>query len=108
MKEEALLVEAIIEKMGPLFCRDVFTEKTTFRFTLGSSAITVQMDADCLEVEKDAPQAAADCSCRTSAEMFRKIWYDGYQPGIMDFLSGGIVCDAPFLLPQFLRAFGKM
>lgn len=108
MKEDAQLIEAIIEEMGPLFCRGVFTKRTTFRFTLESSAITVLIDAQSYQVERDAAPAAVDCACRTGAGMFGKIWYDGYQPGIMDFLSGGIVCDAPLLLPQFLRAFGKM
>lgn len=105
MQEEARLVESIIEEMGPLFCKGSFGERKTFCFTLGETSMTVAVDADSYAVTRGA--APADCSCRTGAEMFKKIWYDGYRPGLVDFLSGQIKCDAPLLLPQFLKAFGK-
>lgn len=106
MHEDEKLVEAITEEMGTLFCKGIFTDRTVFRFTVGESSITVAISADSCETEGVAGKA--DCSCRTSTEMFRKIWYDGYRPGIMDFLGGAINSDAPLLLPQFLRAFGKL
>ena len=107
MKEDAQLVEAIVGEMGALFLGGVVTKRTSFRFTLESCSITVLIDGDGYEVAGDS-SAAVDCSCRTNSAMFGKIWYDGYKPGIMDFLGGSIVCNAPLLLPQFLRAFGKM
>ncbi|BCG47203.1 hypothetical protein GEOBRER4_n2030 [Citrifermentans bremense] len=106
MHEDQKLVEAITEEMGALFCKGVFTDRTVFRFNVGESSITVAISAESCEVEGVAGEAG--CSCRTSAEMFSKIWYDGYRPGIMDFLGGAIKSDAPLLLPQFLRAFGKL
>jgi len=101
------MLEAIIAEMGSLFRKGVFTEVTSFSFTLDGMAITVTIDAQSYAVEKDAAVERVDCSCRTSADMFSKIWYDGYRPGIMDFLGGAIRCDAPLMLPQFLMAFGK-
>jgi len=108
MQEDVRLIEAIIGEMGPLFRKGVFTEKSSFRFTLEGTSITVLIDADSYEVERDAARTTVDCSCKTTSEMFGRIWYDGYRPGIMDFLGGDIRCDAPLMLPQFLRAFGKI
>lgn len=107
MNEDARLIEAIIEEMGPLFCKGGFTTKSSFRFTLGETSITVVIDGDCYSAERDAALTEVDCSCATSAAIFGKIWYDGYRPGIMDFLGGDIRCDNPLLLPRFLKAFGK-
>lgn len=105
MQQEASLVESIVEEMGRSFRAGTFTEKKTFCFTLGETSLGVAVESDGYAVTRGA--VPADCSCRTGAETFRKIWYDGYRPGIMDFLSGEIKCDAPLLLPQFLKAFGK-
>lgn len=101
------MIDAIISEMGSLFRKGVFTDMTSFRFTLDGAAITVTIDAQSYAVERGAATGKADCSCKTSAEMFGRIWYDGYKPGIMDFLGGAIKSDAPLLLPQFLKAFGK-
>jgi hypothetical protein len=101
------MIGAIITEMGALFRKGVFDESTSFRFILDDTVITVTVDADSYMVERGAASAKADCSCKTSAEMFRKIWYEGYKPGIMEFLCGEIECDAPLMLPQFLKAFGK-
>lgn len=101
------MINEMIAEMGPLFRRGVFTKKTTFHFTLDDTTITVIIDAESYNVERDTTAGDADCSCKTSAEMFRKIWYDGFQPGIMDFLDGTIKTNAPLMLPQFLKAFGK-
>ena len=101
------MTDDIIAEMGPLFRKGMFTEKTSFRFSLDDTTITVTIDAQSYAVEKDSTAGKADCCCKTSAEMFRRIWCDGYQPGIMDFLGGEIKSDAPLMLPQFLKAFGK-
>ena len=101
------MIEEIITEMESLFRKDVFAEKTTFYFSVDDAPITVIIDPQCYLVQREKPVRQADCSCKTDAEMFRKIWYDGYRPGIMDFLSAAIRCDAPLMLPQFLEAFGK-
>ena len=101
------MIDGIIAEMGSLFRKDMFTKKTSFRFFLDDTTITVLIDTQSYSVEKGSTVEKADCSCKTSAEMFRRIWYDGYQPGIMDFLGGAVMSDAPLMLPQFLKAFGK-
>ncbi|GFO55115.1 hypothetical protein GMSM_21220 [Geomonas sp. Red276] len=101
------VVDDLINQMGSLFTKGVFTRKTVFRFSMDEETFTVTVDADCYSVERGNAGGDADCSCKTSQQMFKKIWFDGYQPGIMDFLSGKIQASAPLLLPQFLQAFGK-
>lgn len=101
------MIEEMISEMATTFCRGVFTQRTSFRFILEDVAVTVVLDAESYEVHREATEGGVDCTCETSAEMFRKIWYDGYRPGIMDFLGGAIRCDNPLALPQFLRAFGR-
>jgi hypothetical protein len=101
------MVDDIISEMGSQFRKGVFDKKTTFRFLIGDATITVTIDAESYAVEKGAGTGEVDCSCKTSEDMFRKVWYDGYKPGIMDFLGGAIKSDAPLMLPLFLRAFGK-
>lgn len=100
------MIETMISEMESAFCKGVFSKKTTFRFRLEDTTIVITVDGDGYQVGRGGT-AVADCDCATSAELFRKIWYEGYRPGIMDFLSGAIVCDNPLLLPQFLRAFGR-
>jgi hypothetical protein len=101
------MVEAIIADMETLFRKGVFTQRTTFYFSVDETRITVTLDADSYSVARGKTGEPADCSCKTGAQMFGQIWNEGYRPGIMDFLSGAIKCDAPLMLPQFLRAFGK-
>lgn len=101
------MIEAIIAEMETLFRKGVFTQKTSFYFSVDELPITVTVDADSYAVERGKASGTLDCSCKTGQEMFGRIWNGGYRPGIMDFLSGAIACDAPLLLPQFLKAFGK-
>lgn len=104
---ELSMLDGIIREMESSFCKGIFTQRKSFRFVVGDAAATVVVDAESYSVTRDETALAVDCYCRTSAEMFGRIWYDGYRPGIMDFLSGAIECDNPLLLPRFLRAFGK-
>jgi hypothetical protein len=101
------MIDEMIAEMGALFRQGVFSETTTFSFTLDDTTIAVTIDAESCRVERGTATGTADCTCKTSAAMFRQIWYDGYKPGIMDFLGGEIKTDAPLMLPTFLRAFGK-
>jgi hypothetical protein len=101
------MVEEIITEMEALFRKGVFSEKTSFYFSVDDIRMTVIIDAESYVVERGKTIERADCSCKTGAQMFGQIWNDGYRPGIMDFLGGAIKCDAPLMLPQFLRAFGK-
>ncbi len=87
--------------------KGVFTVPTTFYLSIGDIKKTVTLDAESCLVEDGKTVEDADCVCKTSAEMFSRIWNDGYRPGIMDFMSGAIKSNAPHLLPQLLVAFGK-
>ncbi|WP_328746383.1 hypothetical protein [Geomonas anaerohicana] len=101
------MIETMISEMEAAFCKGVFDKDTVFRFNLEQETITIAVGPDGYRVVRGATPEAVDCECSTSAEMFRKIWYDGYRPGLMDFLGGAIRCDNPFLLPGFLKAFGR-
>lgn len=87
--------------------KGVFTKSTTFYLSIDDIGKTVTLDADNCLIEDGRTVAEADCVCTTSAEMFKRIWVDGYRPGIMDFMCGTIKSNAPQLLPQLLAAFGK-
>lgn len=101
------MIETMISEMGTAFCKGVFGERKAFRFRLDEDTITVVVDSESYRVERGVNLEPVECDCETRAEMFKKIWYDGYRPGIMDFLGGAIKCDNPLLLPKFLRAFGR-
>ncbi|HEY4745032.1 MAG TPA: hypothetical protein VIH45_10270 [Desulfuromonadaceae bacterium] len=85
----------------------IFSVPTTFYFSVGDIRKTVVLGAEGCTVQDGKTVDEADCICKTSAEMFARIWNDGYRPGIMDFMSGTIKSNAPQLLQQFMQAFGK-
>ena len=87
--------------------KGVFTVPTTFYFSIDDIRRTVTLDAERCLIEEGKTVEEADCVCKTSATMFSRIWYDGYRPGIMDFLGGEIKSNNPQLLQQLLVAFGK-
>jgi hypothetical protein len=101
------MIEAIIAEMESLFTKGVFQQSTSFYFSVDDTPITVTIDKESYTVERGKTSGPVDCSCKTGAQMFGQIWNDGYRPGIVDFLGGAIKCDAPLMLPQFLKAFGK-
>lgn len=101
------MVDEIIAGLGRIFKPGIFQKKTTFYFSVDDIRKTVILDADSCVVFDGKGAEEADCVCKTSTEMFLKIWNNGYRPGIMDFMGGKIKTNAPELLPKFLQAFGK-
>ena len=99
--------EDIFASLQESFKKGVFTVPTTFYFSIDDINKTVTLDSESCLVEDGKTVEEADCSCKTSAEMFSRIWNDGYRPGIMDLMAGAIKSNAPQLLPQLLVAFGK-
>ncbi len=99
--------EDIFATLQASYQKGVFTVPTTFYFSIDDIKKTVTLDADSCRIEDGKTVENADCFCKTSLEMFNRIWHDGYRPGMMDFMSGAITSNAPFLLPQLLTAFGK-
>ncbi len=99
--------EEIFKAMQEQYQKGVFTLPTTFYFSLDDIKKTVTLDAERCTVEDGKTVDEADCVCKTSGEMFSRIWNDGYRPGVMDFMGGAIKSNAPQLLQQLLAAFGK-
>lgn len=97
----------IISTLPQNYRKGVFTVPTTFYFSVDDTKKTVTLDTDGCTVQDGKAVDEADCICKTSTEMFVRIWNDGYRPGIMDFMTGAIKSNAPTLLQQFLQAFGK-
>ena len=99
--------EDIFATLQASYQKGVFTVPTTFYFSIDDIKKTVTLDAESCLVEDGKTVEEADCVCKTSAEMFGRIWNEGYRPGIMDFMGGTIKSNAPQLLQQLLLAFGK-
>ena len=105
--EEYQMQEGIFSTMQGSYVKGVFTLPTTFYFSIGEVKKTVTLDAEKCTVEDGKTVEEADCVCKTSWEMFNRIWNDGYRPGIIDFMGGAIKSNDPQLLQQLLVAFGK-
>ena len=101
------MVDQIIAALPTSYITGSFPNRTTFYFTVDEIKKTVVLDGDSCVVLDGKAVEEADCVCKTSAEMFNKIWNEGYRPSMMDFMGGKIKSNAPMLLPQFLAAFGK-
>ena len=101
------MLEDIFSSMRGQYQKGVFTTPTKFYFSIDDIKRTVTLDAECCSVVNGKSVEEADCVCKTSREMFSKIWNDGYRPGIMDFMGGAIKSNAPQLLQQLLTAFCK-
>ncbi len=101
------MLEDIFSSMQGEYQKGVFTMPTTFYFSIDDIKRTVTLVSESCKVENGKSVEDADCVCKTSKEMFSRIWNDGYRPGIMDFMGGAIKSNAPQLLQQLLTAFGK-
>lgn len=101
------MTEETFSNLQDSYQSGVFTIPTTFYFSIDDIKKTVTLDADGCKVEDGKTVEEADCICKTSAQMFNRIWNEGYRPGIMDFMGGSIKSNAPQLLQQLLSAFGK-
>jgi hypothetical protein len=99
--------EDIFRALQERYKKGVFNVPTTFFFSIGDIRKTLTLDAESCLIEDGKTVEDADCVCKTSVAMFKRIWNDGYRPGIIDFMSGAIKSNAPQLLPQLLVAFGK-
>jgi len=87
--------------------KGIFSVPTIFYFSVDEVKKTLTLDGEGCKIEDGKTVDEADCVCKTTKEMFDRIWNEGYRPGIMDFMGGKIKSNAPQLLQQFLEAFGK-
>jgi hypothetical protein len=99
--------EEIFRTLQENYQKGIFTVPTTFYFSIDAIKKTLTLDGEGCTIQDGKTVESADCVCKTSAEMFSRIWHDGYRPGIMDFMGGSIKSNAPQHLQQFLTAFGK-
>lgn len=99
--------EEIFRTLRANYKQGVFKKATVFYFSVGDTQKTLTLDNQGCQIEDGKPSGRADCSCTTSADIFNRIWNEGYRPGIMDFMTGKIKSDAPLLLQQFMLAFGR-
>lgn len=99
--------EAIFSTLQESYQKGVFNVPTTFYFSIDDTKKTLTLDNDGCNIKDGKPEVDADCVCKTTRQMFNRIWHEGYRPGIMDFMGGSIKSNAPQLLQQFLTAFGK-
>jgi len=100
-------MQEIFSNMRESYQKGVFDVPTTFYFSIDDVKKTLTLDGDGCHIQDGKAVENADCVCKTSAQMFERIWNEGYRPGIMDFMGGAIKSNAPTLLQQFLTAFGK-
>jgi len=98
--------EDIFNNLEQNYRKGIFSVPTTFYFSVDDVKKTLTLDSAGCSIQDGKTVEEADCVCKTSAEMFRKIRNEGYLPGIMDFMNGSIKSNNPQLLQQFLIAFG--
>lgn len=101
------MIEDIFNELLPSYRKGTFSKPTTFYFSVDELKKTLVFDADSCTLLEGKPEGEADCYCKTSMDMFLRIWRDGYRPGVGDFMSGAIKSSNPMLLPQLLQAFGR-
>ncbi|MBJ6723885.1 hypothetical protein [Geomesophilobacter sediminis] len=101
------VIDTLITELGKSFKKGVFSAQATFYFQMGSHGATATVDGESSAFERGKTVESPDCTCQTSEEMFRKIWFEGYRPGLLDFIGGKIKTNNPLMLQQFLQAFGK-
>ena len=102
-----MMLNDIFTTLPVLYRKGGISQKTSFYFSIDDVKKTVILDADSCNVIDGKAGENADCVCKTGEEFFLKVWNDGYKPGMKDFLDGSIKSNAPHLLQEFLKAFGK-
>lgn len=101
------MIEEIIAALPEEYIKGSFPQKTTFYFSVDETKKTVTLDENGCTVHDGKLGDDSDCMCKTTTDLFNRIWNEGYRPGVMDFMSGKIKSNAPMLLQQFLSAFGR-
>jgi putative sterol carrier protein len=99
-------IAEIFSGMSKAYVKGSMEEDCSFYFSLDDDKFTVLFEDGKITVEEGKTVDEADCVLKTSADMFRKIW-EGYKPGMMDFMSGKIKTNNPTLLQNFDKCFKK-
>ena len=99
-------IPEIFEAMKKTYVKGSMEKDCAFYFSLDDHKYTVSFQKDKIKVEEGKTVEEADCVLKTSGDMFTKIW-NGYKPGMMDFMGGKIKTNNPGLLQEFGNAFKK-
>ncbi len=101
------MLEEIFTNLPTRYVAEQFPEPFSFYFSLGDTKKTVICENSGCTINDGRTVETADCVCKTSPELFIKIWDEGYRPGMKDFLTGTIKSNNPNALQDFLKGFGK-
>ena len=101
------MIGSIFAGLPDSYIPNSFQAQTSFYFSIDDRKFTVIFDKETCTINDGKTVDAADCVCKTSEAFFLRIWQEGYMPGMGDFLKGSIKSNAPQLLQQFMKAFGK-
>lgn len=102
-----MTVEAIFAELPKNYQTGMITEPVSIYFSIDDIKRTVWLNPTECRVDSGRTTDHADCVCKTGAVFFLKVWNNGYQPGLKDFLSGDIKANQPDILQLFLKTFGK-
>ncbi len=101
------MVITIFASMHASYVAGCVEEEISYYFSVDEVKRTVFLTPGTCVIKEGKIVEKADCVCKTTPELFVRIWEEGYRPGMKDFLSGGIKSNNPGLLQEFLVAFGK-
>ena len=101
------MLEQIFSEIPQVYNSTTVDSPASIYFSIGEHKKTVELTPEACTVTSGKCVDNADCVCKTSPEFFLKVWNEGYQPGMKDFLSGAIKSNNPAILKTFLRACGK-
>ncbi len=100
-------IRQIFERLPGYFQPGRLKQARKFSFSLdGDERWTVVLTPERCEV---IPVAAddADCWFSASTELFLDVWNGRHTPSLADFMTGRIKSNNPFMLKEFVAAFGK-
>jgi hypothetical protein len=98
---ENILKEAT-EKYTPM------DKEYTFYFVFDDDKkYTIFAKNDGLTVEEGKKVEDANCVCKMTSELFEKVWYENYKPGMKEIFSGTLKTNNPEASQKFLKACGK-
>lgn len=101
------MVVDIFSAMSADFQAGVAKQPLSFYFSIGEVKQTVFLTPESCKILPGKQTDTADCVCKMGEDLFVRIWQEGYQPGLKDFLTGAIKSNDPEALKTFLAAFGK-
>lgn len=101
------IAENVFAKLDGNYVPGVIGKATTYYFSIGEVKKTVTMTPTSCKVADGKASESADCVCKMDADLFYRVWFEGYEPGVRDFLAGTIRSNDIVALRKFMQACGK-